>query len=40
MDKTVYLYLAGLLREFSTPQLLDQMNFSEEIPGLVSFYDM
>lgn len=40
MERTVYLYLAALLREFSTPQLLDQMNFTEEIPGIVSFYDL
>ncbi|XP_062617830.1 RNA polymerase II-associated protein 1-like [Saccostrea cucullata] len=40
MDKTVYLYLAALLREFSTPRLLGQLNFDEQIPGIVSFYDL
>ncbi|XP_061173807.1 RNA polymerase II-associated protein 1-like [Saccostrea echinata] len=40
MDKTVYLYLAALLREFSTPRLLGQFNFDEQIPGIVSFYDL
>lgn len=40
MEKTVYLYLAALLREFSSPQLLDQMDFNEQIPGIVSFYDL
>lgn len=40
MEKIVYLYLAALLREFSSPQLLYQMDFNEQIPGIVSFYDL
>ncbi|KAK3093836.1 hypothetical protein FSP39_020762 [Pinctada imbricata] len=40
LDRTVYCYLAALLREYTSMKLLDKMDFEEEIPGLVSFYDL
>lgn len=39
LDKTVHCYLAAFLREYTKPVYLDQMNFEESIPGLLSFYD-
>lgn len=39
LDKTIHCYLAAFLREYTKPTYLDQMNFTENIPGLLSFYD-
>ncbi|XP_071163795.1 RNA polymerase II-associated protein 1-like [Mytilus edulis] len=39
LDKTVHCYLAAFLREYTKPVNLNMMNFEENIPGLLSFYD-
>lgn len=40
LDKTVHCYLAAFLREYTKPVYLDKMNFDENIPGILSFYDL
>lgn len=40
LDGTVHCYLEALLQRYTTPALLQKLNFEEEIPGLVSFYDL
>ncbi|KAK7469640.1 hypothetical protein BaRGS_00036369 [Batillaria attramentaria] len=40
LEKSIYPYLASLFRCYTTPQLLDKMDFEENIPGISSFYDL
>ncbi|XP_033733915.1 RNA polymerase II-associated protein 1-like [Pecten maximus] len=40
LDRTVHCYLEALLQRYITPTLLHKLNFEEDIPGLVSFYDL
>lgn len=40
LDRTVHCYLAGLLRHYTKPNILDKIDFTENIPGLSSFYDL
>ncbi|XP_045186711.2 RNA polymerase II-associated protein 1-like [Mercenaria mercenaria] len=40
LDRTVHCFLAGLLRVYTKPAILNKMDFSEHIPGLPSFYDL
>ena len=40
LDRSVHCFLAGLLRHYTRPNLLDKIDFTEKIPGLSSFYDL
>ncbi|XP_060076312.1 RNA polymerase II-associated protein 1-like [Ylistrum balloti] len=40
LDRTVHCYLEALLQRYTTPTLLNKLDFEEDIPGLVSFYDL
>ncbi|ESP02817.1 hypothetical protein LOTGIDRAFT_156763 [Lottia gigantea] len=40
LERCIRSYLAALLREYSKPVLLQQIDFTLAIPGLLSFYDL
>ncbi|KAL5008923.1 hypothetical protein ScPMuIL_014504 [Solemya velum] len=40
LERSIHCYLAALLREYSKPALLQQMDFEEDIPGIPAFYDL
>ncbi|XP_067681020.1 RNA polymerase II-associated protein 1-like [Haliotis asinina] len=40
LDRGVSRYLAALLQEYTKPAALDRLDFTEDIPGLSSFYDL
>ncbi|KAL3875002.1 hypothetical protein ACJMK2_037944 [Sinanodonta woodiana] len=40
LERSIHRYLAALLHHYTKPSLLDQMDFEEHIPGIVSFYDL
>ncbi|XP_048259249.1 RNA polymerase II-associated protein 1-like [Haliotis rufescens] len=40
LDRCVSSYLAALLQEYTKPAALDRLDFTENIPGLSSFYDL
>ncbi|XP_046551211.1 RNA polymerase II-associated protein 1-like [Haliotis rubra] len=40
LDRSVSCYLAALLQEYTKPAALDRLDFTEDIPGLSSFYDL
>ncbi|KAL4237865.1 RNA polymerase II associated protein 1 [Mactra antiquata] len=40
LDHSVHKYLAGLLRTYTQSSLLKKIDFSQDIPGLPSFYDL
>ncbi|KAK3595521.1 hypothetical protein CHS0354_021622 [Potamilus streckersoni] len=40
LERSIHRYLVALLHHYTKPSLLDQMDFEEPIPGIVSFYDL
>ncbi|XP_050407412.1 RNA polymerase II-associated protein 1 isoform X2 [Patella vulgata] len=40
LEKSIRSYLAALLREYTKPVLLPQIDFTKTIPGLASFFDL
>lgn len=40
MEHSVHHYLAGLLKVYTTPDYMKDLNFDQNIPGLVSFNDL
>ena len=40
LDDTVHSYLKRLLKIYTSPLYLEKLDFSEDVPGLSSFYDL